>query len=289
MTPLECLGWSGYQARLIFYTVIPIIIAAIVLMVVTLRRLLVGDRLSMAAVLQAAAPLLLKLAFLAYPMVTNVAFEAFPCHKFNVGGAQQQQWLKADVSIECGKHAHHNVIALAWLAIGLYPVGLLVLTGTLLCCARSAIASRRATPLSTAIAFLHREYEPHMWWWELIEMFRRLLLVGLMQIMVTSGSTLQIILGTVFCVTFLLFQVQAGPYISLYDDLLSNACSFSLTAVFLLSVAFKYDRALRHDPCAYPPPVYAQSPAFAASSRLSVASLIAGTPRSPTLSTFATR
>ena len=109
-----------------------------------------------------------------------------------------------------------------------------------LCRAREAIVARRATPLSVAISFLHREYEPHMWWWELVEMLRRLLLVGLMQIVVASGSALQIILGTVFSVVFLLFQVQSNPYVSLHDDHLSTACSFALTSIFICSIAFKY-------------------------------------------------
>merc|ERR1711871_1504169 len=71
-------------------------------------------------------------------------------------------------------------------------------------------------------------------------MLRRLLLVGLMQIMVESGSALQIVLGTVFAVVFLLFQVQSSPYVSLHDDHLSTSCSFALSTIFLTSIAFKY-------------------------------------------------
>ena len=69
---------------------------------------------------------------------------------------------------------------------------------------------------------------------------RRLLLVGLMQIMVESGSALQIVLGTAFSVVFLLFQVQSSPYVSLHDDHLSTSCSFALSTIFLTSIAFKY-------------------------------------------------
>ena len=53
------------------------------------------------AVLGRSAPVLLSLLFLLYPMVTNVAFEAFPCHTFEEGA-----WLRADVSLECGTPAH---------------------------------------------------------------------------------------------------------------------------------------------------------------------------------------
>ena len=58
------------------------------------------------------------------------------------------------------------------MGIIIYPVGLLVLNGVLLFMARKAIMDNTPTTLSRSIAFLYREYEPHMWWWELVEMSR---------------------------------------------------------------------------------------------------------------------
>ena len=61
---------------------------------------------------------------------------------------------------------------LAWAAIILYPVGLLALNVALLYAARHAILSDNPTLLSSSIAFLYREYEPHMFWWEIVEVAR---------------------------------------------------------------------------------------------------------------------
>ena len=68
---------------------------------------------------------------------------------------------------------------------------------------------------------------------QLVEMLRRFLLVGLM-VTVESGTTLQVILGTLFSMIFLLFQVQAAPFKRLSDDYLAGACSFSLSSIFCL-------------------------------------------------------
>jgi hypothetical protein len=76
-----------------------------------------------------------------------------------------------------------------------------------------------------------------MCWWELVEMLRRFVLVGIM--VLAQGSMRQLILGTIVATIFLLFQVQAAPYISLSDDFLASAASFSLVVVFLCSSAFK--------------------------------------------------
>ena len=47
--------------------------------------------------------------------------DAFSCYPFT-----DSEWLKADVDIQCGTDEHHKAIALAWVAIVVYPIGLLL-------------------------------------------------------------------------------------------------------------------------------------------------------------------
>jgi len=158
--------------------------------------------------------------------------DAFSCYEFI-----DSEWLKADVAIQCGTHEHDDAKALAWAAIFFYPVGLLVLNAALLFTARKAISSGRHTPLSGRISFLYREFEPHLFWWELVEMLRRLVLVGLM--VLAQGSMLQLVVGTMLSAVFLLFQVQASPYKEMSDDFLASASSFGLVLAFICAYAFK--------------------------------------------------
>jgi len=72
-------------------------------------------------------------------------------------------------------------------------------------------------------------------------MLRLFVLVGMMVLF--QDTMMQLIVGTLLAVAFLLFQVQASPYINLSDDLLASALSFCVVAVFLCSYAFK-DAAL---------------------------------------------
>jgi len=174
----------------------------------------------------------LKLGFVSYPLMTNMAFEAFSCYQFT-----KSQWLKVDVAIQCGSAKHRDAKILAWIAIVMYPIGLLLIYGSLLFSARHAIMTNRPTALSRAIAFLYREYEPSFFWWELVEMLRRFVLVGLM--VLAQGSMLQLVIGTLLSATFLLFQVQASPYKNMSDDFLASGSSFALVAIFLCSYAFK--------------------------------------------------
>ena len=100
------------------------------------------------------------------------------------------------------------VMVAAWIAIGLYPIGIWVFCGLLLFKASPAILAGKETPLSRAIGFLHREYDADSFWWELIEMLRKFLLVGLF-VRVQPGSIMQISIGLVVAAAYLCVTVAA--------------------------------------------------------------------------------
>eukprot|EP00966_Prymnesium_polylepis_P138517 3200459-Prymnesium_polylepis.1 len=149
-------------------------------------------------------------------MVATKAFEAFSCYPFTAS-----RYLKVDVAIRCDTGEHNGAKGLAAIAILMYPIGLIVLNAVLLYRARKAIRSNRPTALSNAIAFLHREFEPHVFWWELVEMLRRFVLVGVM--VLYQNTMMQLVVGTLLAAAFLLFQVQASPYVNMSDDLLASS------------------------------------------------------------------
>ena len=196
--------------------------------------------------LEMALPPVLRLLFLFYPIVTNTAFEAFSCYTFDQGDNLTRAFLVVDVSIECTttwggsayNEEHAQLTYIAYAAVAIYPIGLLLLNGALLYCARKSIQQGKSTTLTRATRFLHREYEPGVFYWELVEMFRRLLLVGIM-VLVLRGQLTQLVISTVFCLMYLLIQMQAQPYRDSADDYLANACSFSMSIIFLCCIMFK--------------------------------------------------
>jgi len=185
-------------------------------------------------VLETALPPMLWLLFFAYPLVANSAFAAFPCYDLDSG-----RYLRADVSIECDSAEHSKAQSWAILAIFLYPIGLPLVCSVLLMHVREAILSKELTPLSRAIAFLWREFKPDFFWYEVVEMFKRVLLVGLMQL-AWQGQVLQILLGTLLSATFLLFQLVASPYADVKLNFVASIASFCLVVFFLMCVALKY-------------------------------------------------
>ena len=125
--------------------------------------------------LESSLPNMLRLLFIFYPIVSNVAFEAFSCYTFDFGTNDTRAFLIIDVDIECSAPwggsirnvpEHDTIIIVAFVAVALYPVGLFVFNGMLLFASREAIRSGKSTPLSRATLFLHQEYEPAFFYWE---------------------------------------------------------------------------------------------------------------------------
>ena len=167
-TPLECIGLNGYFWKILFWTLLPAFLIACIVAGAALwllaRRREVGP-ITPAKLLATAAPLSQRLLFLIYPTVTRIAFQAFSWHHFSDGTS----WLRVDVNIQQGSPEAASAASLALVAILLYPVGTFILFGSLLFLSRHAIQKNRPSRLSTAITFLHGEYETGFFWWELVE------------------------------------------------------------------------------------------------------------------------
>ena len=200
---------------------------------------------------------------MAYPVVCNVAFQAWACHTFENG----ESWLIADVSIVCNDA---TVRLRATVAVVLYPVGLMAFTAALLYRGRVAIQTNRPSSFSLAIAFLYRDYTPRCYWFELLEMSRRFLLIGVFTI-VQPGSVRQVAIFSPLCwfpcpypappctamacatglclpqvvlaiavsMFFLLVQLQFRPYRNAIDNLIATSTSFALVLVFVAILIYK--------------------------------------------------
>ena len=228
--PFECFGASSYLQRLLFWIFAPLLVVLVLFAIgIVLCR---GDRKN--GILWA-LPLVIKLMFLLYTTVNLRAFEAFRCYDFGVDG----RWLMADVRVACDSPGHESIKAWAWLAIFIYPVGWTATTACILFVARKSILGlQKPTALSNALSFVYSEFEPAFFWWEVIEMARRFLLVGLMSI-VLSGTIVQLVIATLFCVFYLVLQLQAKPYKNPSDVYVALASTTSLAVLFFSCVVLK--------------------------------------------------
>ena len=235
-TPLQCLGLGGFLPRLQFFFALPLALASLVLVAAT-AHLAFQRNLGRSQLFEASMPWMLRLVFLLYPLVTAVAFEAWACYDFPEEGIS---FLREDVSVQCDSPEHDRILGWAWASVILYVAGLWLFCAVLLFYLSSDIRLRRGLA-SKSISFLYSEYKPTLFWWELIEMLRRAMLVGFFRIIGPHpGSIAQIGGAVLFCTCYLVLQVQAAPFRSLSDGWVATGGSVSLLVLLIWAVFAKY-------------------------------------------------
>ena len=105
---------------------------------------------------------------------------------------------------------YRQVHMLAWLAIVLYPICIPALYTALLCLASKALRTETETPLSAALGFLHREFEPRYFWWEILEVVKKLVLVGFAAI-IRPGSITQLVIAMILSLTLMQHLSAVAP------------------------------------------------------------------------------
>jgi len=180
--PLACVSLSSFYQRLLVIMLAPYLLCLVILLgcvlyCLQLLRVVKGSvRPSMRSPYHAGAlaalPAMLVISFLAFPAVSSLAFRGLQCEEFeDTRGVQSR--LKADYEVDCEDEEHYGPVKrLSWLAIVLYPIGVPVFYYLLLRMAKTAIVKDRPTALSRALGWLHRDFEPECYHWEIVEVLR---------------------------------------------------------------------------------------------------------------------
>ena len=87
---------------------------------------------------------------------------------------------------------------------------------------------------------LYEQYNMDCWWWEVIEMFRKLLLTGVL-VMVGSGTSAQVLFGILVSLVYLVFVLKKAPYQDNLDNWLQFFSSFTVVLTLQLAFALKTD------------------------------------------------
>ena len=112
------------------------------------------------------------------------------------------------MSIECNTQDHWDVQLLSWTAVVIYPIGVWCFSLLLLRNVSADIFAGKTTPFSSSVEFLYEAYTVPTFWWELMEMLRKFLLVGLF-VTAEPGTVLQIATGTVVSAAYVVRRTCA--------------------------------------------------------------------------------
>jgi hypothetical protein len=213
--------------KLILTTVLPlaaVTLLGVVHLIVRFRvRSLATARLQLECTQQAIAKhsqAFLVFTFLIYAPVLSVVFQTFACEHLE---GTDQSWLRADYSISCETAEYHAYRKYAAVMIVVYPFGIPLLYAYLLWqhraqlkCTNAATASQSNASLQR-LKFLWLPYEPHAYWWEVVECTRRLLLTGSL-VFIAPGDPTQSAYACAFAVVTTVLYGMVAPLRSTTDS-----------------------------------------------------------------------
>ena len=177
--------------------------------------------------------------FLLYPIVCGACFKILlPCNTVCTDQADPSScasYLQGDYSVECSgaRFERHRRVAAAFGLV--YAAGVPLVLLWLLVRERpwtAGTASAAAVPpWSLAMRFFYEDYQPRFFFWELIDMVRKLLLTSIIMFVGQADYT-QLAVGTVLATVALVLHSIFWPF----EDRISNRLQF----VALASIAGIY-------------------------------------------------
>ncbi|KAH8055698.1 hypothetical protein JL722_8041 [Aureococcus anophagefferens] len=190
------------------------------------------------------ASLVLLVTFATLPTVSTPAFRTFPCRDFD-GGIRV---LEADYGVSCRGRRYGLFRLFAAIVVALWPVGVPLSIFVYLRRRRRALDptayaadALEADALSrarsndadlAASAFLWASYRPPTYYWECVDMGRRVLLTG--GVVFAGSDATRCFAGLAIALAFLLLMEMAAPYADPGSNALGVAGAWQVACSFLI-------------------------------------------------------
>ena len=251
---LECFQGSGvapderYFATVLLYSIIPILLASLVAVAGVARAFIARSILlrakqhtsssSSAGDVSAAVGrianqhvfLLLLLSYLVLPPVASKQFQALDCIPLSHSGASV---LRSDTAIDCHGADYQNFRAavifliFAYQSVPVLWLALLFRRRSMLNPsmnnrdARLALYMRDHNSSLDTIRFLFHDYKCSKWWFEIVEMYRRIVICGVVPLCSTVNAT-RASLGVVLAIASLMYFREEAPYRMRFVNAIAN-------------------------------------------------------------------
>ena len=168
-------------------------------------------------------PIALFIGFCSFAPISTFIFQVFDCRSFELDSQAgiSQRYMHADLQIRCndryGGYASEEYSNLLGTAVGLillWPVGFTIVCIALLVASRrnAGVTLERRTRLSHAARFIYQEYQPTIFWWEVLEIVRRLFLTSFVLGIPEEHALMRLVAGTLTCILYSCLLMLVRPY-----------------------------------------------------------------------------
>jgi hypothetical protein len=260
LLPVGCYVQIGFYGKLLLSTILPVVLVLVLftpriisLMMVPCNQQLTStwkERLGVGSGND--VRMLLVFTFWIFPGVSTTVLQTFACEPFATG----ESFLRADYSVQCYTASHKLYIMYAGFMTALYPFGIPLLYAAVLHRERrlawqtqhAAVSYAPPTDKLASSDFLWEPYRPKVFYWEVLECMRRLLLTGLLAFILPGTAGQSAVACTLAFFTILIYCF-VHPHKSRADTVgytLSAAIIFVTMFASLLTQAEYTDNESEH-------------------------------------------
>ena len=155
--------------------------------------------------------MVILLTFFVYSSVSSVLFKTFACDNLDDG----KNYLRADYRIDCNSFKHRSFQIYAGFMLLLFPVGIPVLYGSLLVRDRYRLkmdgVEREESIRASFTSDLWRPYRPSVFYYEVVECGRRVLLTGVV-VFIYPNTAAQVAVTLMMAFAFTIVSEVLDPY-----------------------------------------------------------------------------
>ena len=171
----------------------------------------------------------LFIVFMLYPILSRTAFAMLRCQDLG-----DEIWHLDDFATDCTDSTHVVFTIISWISIIAYPVGIPCVWLWLLVKERESTQDR--------LRFLSGDYKTEHDYFEVIWLFEKLILTGLLTFL-EHGTIFQAYVATGVSFCFFTLQVSAWPYITLGDNIVKMLAEAALFVTLVTSIVLRTDLA----------------------------------------------
>jgi hypothetical protein len=173
--------------------------------------------------------------FLLYPSLGGKIFSIFQCHT-----VANRRFFIGNMSYECHHGEHLSLVTLSIIGMIVYVLGIPMFTYYVLRKNRKYLYGKgpEHQRVHDLYGSLYSQYLEEYWYWEIIEMIRKVFLCGGL-IAIASGTSLQILIALIVQFIYLLIIERAMPYKEFHDDIVQFVGSIQLFFTLLAGLILR--------------------------------------------------
>jgi hypothetical protein len=151
--------------------------------------------------------------------------------------------LQQDFRVGCFGSAHQTYLFIAVACLFVYVFGTPVMIGSLLRQSKKQLYDTthpKHESTKKTLGSLYAQYESDYYMWEIAVMMKKMTLTGAM-VVISPGSSVQILVGLLIAIAYMLFVLKLAPFVQDADDWLSFVTSLQLSLTMLFGLVILMD------------------------------------------------